>query len=280
MEQQTGDSGGENATLNRVLDFFKELRRNSEWAHLHLETTVTGDLAVNLSVRCSAAVSSSGAGMPRTGGERVSSRTTRISPSRARRNYRRRLEFLDRKNSAEKPEERNVTVTDEALPETTETGSRDIMDLDMVENLQETDGDSPAEEECVWRQNEPTNGDTSSGEETLLDNEDIVMAKIHGVFLVNDVPVDPKTVFELKECFDEMRNDFLDYYKVQIEAMEFLSSESCNNSCPTGLGESCSTVTSVKMKMKRGVNHFPDNEFTFGEMKTFRVVFPSLGIIS
>ena len=79
-----------------------------------------------------------------------------------------------------------------------------------------------------------------------------------------------------------MQNDFLDYYKVEIEAIEFLSSESCNISCPTGFGESCSTVTSVKMKMKmkRGVNHFPDNEFTFGEMKTFRVVFPSLGIIS
>ena len=102
---------------------------------------MTGDLAVNLSVRCPAAVSSSGAGMPRTGGGRTSSRTrtTRISPSRARRNYRRRLEFLDRKNSAEKPEERNVTVEDEALPETTETGSRDIMDLDMVENLEEAD---------------------------------------------------------------------------------------------------------------------------------------------
>ena len=154
------------------------------------------------------------------------------------------------------------------------------MDLDIVDNRQETDCDTPAEEECVWRQNEPMNGDTSSGEETLLDNEDIVMAKIHGEFLVNDVSVDPKTVFESKECFDEMRNDFLDYYKIQIEAMEFLSSESCNKSCPTGFGESCSTVTTVKMKMKQGVNHFPDNEFTFGEMKTFRVVFPSLGIIS
>ena len=153
MEQH---SGGENATLDRVLDLFKELRRNSEWAHLHLETTVTGDLAVNLSVRRPAAVSSSGAGMPRTGGGRTSSRTqmTRISLSRARRNYRRRLEFLDRKNSAEKPEERNVTVTDEALPETTETGSRDIMDLDMVENLEEadtveTDDDTSAETRTV-----------------------------------------------------------------------------------------------------------------------------------
>merc|ERR1712218_217582 len=105
MEQH---SGGENATLDRVLDFFKELRRNSEWAQLHLETTVTGDLAVNLSVRCPAAVSSSGAGMPRTEGERVSSRTTRISPSRARRNQRRRQEFLLRKNSSEKQEEKIV----------------------------------------------------------------------------------------------------------------------------------------------------------------------------
>ena len=149
MEQQNGDTGGENATLDRVLNFFKELRRNSEWAQLHLETTVTGDLAVNLSVRCPAAVSSSGAGMPRTGGGVASSRTTRISPSRARRNYRRRLEFLDRKNSAEKPEERNVTVEDEALPETTETGSRDIMDLDTVENLEETDDDTSAETRTV-----------------------------------------------------------------------------------------------------------------------------------
>ena len=97
---------------------------------------------------------------------------------------------------------------------------------------------------------------------------------------MNDVSVNPKTVFESKECFDEMRNDFLEYYKVQIEAIEFLSSEPCNNNCPTGFGESCSTVTSVKMKIKRGVNHFPDNQFTFGEMKTFRVVFPSLGLIS
>ena len=124
MEQQTGNSGGENATLNQVLDFFKELRRNSEWAQLHLETTVTGDLAVNLSVRCPAAVSSSGAGMPRTGGGITSSRTrmTRISPLRSRRNYRRGLEFLVRKNSAEMPEERNVTVEDEALPEGNSNG--------------------------------------------------------------------------------------------------------------------------------------------------------------
>ena len=154
MEQQTGDNGGEKATLDRVLDFFKELRKNSEWAQLHLETTVTGDLAVNLSVRCPAAVSSSGAGMPRTGGGRTSSRTrtTRISPSRARRNQRRRQEFLLRKNSAEKPEERNSTANDEVQPERIETeGSRDIMDPDMVEKLQETDGDTPAEdkEECV-----------------------------------------------------------------------------------------------------------------------------------
>ena len=106
------------------------------------------------------------------------------------------------------------------------------------------------------------------------------MVKIHGDFLVNEVSVNPKTVFESTECLDEMRKDFVDYYKVEIEAIECLSSESCNNSCPMGFGESCSTVTSVKMKMKRGVNHFPDNKFTFGEMKTFRVVFPSLGLIS
>ena len=110
MEQQNGDTGGENATLDRVLNFFKELRRNSEWAQLHLETTVTGDLAVNLSVRCPAAVSSSGA-------------------------------------------------------------------------------------------------------------------------------VNPRYVFQSTECLEEMRNDFLDYYKVEIEAIEFLSSESCNNSCQTGFGE-------------------------------------------
>ena len=115
------------------------------------------------------------------------------------------------------------------------------------------------------------NSDTSSGEKNLLANEDIIMVKIHGEFLVNEVSANPKTVFESKECFDEMRNDFLDYYKVEIEEIEFLSSESCNTSCPT---------ESVKMKMKRGVNHFPDNQFTFGEMKTFRVVFPSLGLIS
>ena len=152
----------------------------------------------------------------------------------------------------------------------------------MVENRQETDGDTPAEddEECVWRQNDSMNSDTSSGEKNLLANEDIIMVKIHGEFLVNEVSVNPKTVFESKECFDEMRNDFLDYYKVEIEEIEFLSSESCNTSCPTEFGGSCSTVTSVKMKMKRGVNHFPDNQFTFGEMKTFRVVFPSLGLIS
>ena len=164
------------------------------------------------------------------------------------------------------------------------TGSRDNMDLEIVANPQETIVERTAEdnEECVWRQNDSMNSDTSSGEETLgiLDNEDIIMVKIHGEFLMNEVLVNPKTVFESKECFDEMRNDFLDYYKVEIEAIQFLSSESCNISCPTEFGESCSTVTSVKMKMKPGANHLPDNQFTFGEMKTFRVVFPSLGLIS
>ena len=69
-------------------------------------------------------MSSSKAGMPRTGGGITTSRTrmTRISPLRSRRNYRRGLEFLVRKNSAEMPEERNVTVEDEALPEGNSNG--------------------------------------------------------------------------------------------------------------------------------------------------------------
>ena len=270
MEQH---SGGENATLDRVLDFFKELRRNSEWAQLHLETTVTGDLAVNLSVRCPAAVSSSGVRMPRTGGV-ASPRTTRTSPSRARRNLKRRQEFLSRKKNTES---RNAE-----LGEAMETGSRDNMDLEIVANPQETADDKPAEEteqagECIWRQNGINSSGTSTGDETLLENKessDKVMVKIHGEFSVN-----PETVFKSQECFDELRDDFLDYYKVELTEFDFLSSEPCNTSCPTGFGESCSTVTTVTMKMKPG-SKFPDNEFAFSDMKTFRVAFPCVGLIS
>ena len=271
MEQRSSD-GGEKATLNRVLELFKELRRNSEWAQLHLETTMTGELTVNLSVRCSGAISSSGVRKPRTGGGVASARTNRTSPSRTRRNYRRRQEFLSRKNSTEKASASNIRVD--------ETRSRDIMDPEIVDNPEVAAVDTPAEE-CIWRQNEADDSDTSSGKGTLLENEDgseTVRVKIHGEFLVNESLVNPETVFESKECFEEIRDDFLQYYKIEITSLEFLSSEPCNLGCR--FGENCPTVTSVKMKMKPGMNKFPDNELTFGEMKTLRVAFPSLGFIS
>ena len=94
---------------------------------------------------------------------------------------------------------------------------------------------------------------------------------------MNESLVNPETVFESKECFKEIRDDFREYYKIEITSLEFLSSEPCNLGCR--FGENCPTVTSVKMKRNPGMNEFPDNELTFGEMKTLRVVFPCLGFI-
>ena len=244
---------------------------------------MTGELAVNLSVRCSGATRSSGDGTPRTGGGRTASRTTRTSPSRARRNFRRRQEFLSRKANVETVESRNVRQ-EVAILETVETESRDDMDQeDMVDDTdkpQETADDSSTETvepgECIWRQNDTSISDTSSGIKTVLENEDdskTVIVEIHGEFSVK-----PEIVFKSEECFNEIRNDFLDFYKVDITALNYLSSEPCNSRCR--FGNSCSTVTSVKMTMKPGVTKFPDDEFTFGELvKSFRVAYPAFGSI-
>ena len=45
------------------------------------------------------------------------------------------------------------------------------MDLEIVDNPEVTAVDTPAEE-CIWRQNEVDDSDTSSGKGTLLENED------------------------------------------------------------------------------------------------------------
>ena len=90
--------------------------------------------------------------------------------------------------------------------------------------------------------------------------------------------MNPETVFQSQESLKEIHDDSLDYYKVDIVALEFLSCEPCNMSCR--FGKSCSTVTTVIMKMKQGASKFPDNEFSFCDLKTFSVAFPSLGLIT
>ena len=119
--------------------------------------------------------------MPRTGGV-ASSRTTWTSPSRARRNYRRRQEFLSRKNSAER-ENRNAELGEEM-----ETGSRDNMDLEretnneeVNENLNEGSGQDVSsqpiadiivrEEECTWEVGVEPPSPGSALQNTSIDSE-------------------------------------------------------------------------------------------------------------
>ena len=172
-----------------------------------------------------------------------------------------------------------IVNVDETRQETIDTVSREIMDQVMVE--EDTAGDTPVEatvpEECIWRQNITINDSESdtSGIETVLENEASackVMATIHGEFSVN-----PETVCKSKECFDEMHDDFLEEYKVEITDLKFVSSEQCNMRCR--FGKSCSTVTSVEMTMKKGENKFPNNEFTFGDIKSFNVAFPAFASV-
>ena len=54
-----------------------------------------------------------------------------------------------------------------------------------------------------------------------------------------------------------------------IKSSEYLYNEPCNSKCR--FDESCSTVTSLKMSVKPGLNKLPDNKFTFDDIKTFWV---------
>ena len=85
MEEPNED----NTTLNWVFGLFQDFRRERQWAKLHLETTVTGILTVNLSVQCSPATATTGGGkdLPR-----------RKTPSRLRRNAARREAWIKRRS--------------------------------------------------------------------------------------------------------------------------------------------------------------------------------------
>ena len=86
-----------NRLVDEVIGIFWNSRRAGLWCQLSLETSVAGNLTTHLSVQHSPGHRAKG--IPRTGGP-ATSRVVRMSPSRTRRNFRRRQEFLSKKREA------------------------------------------------------------------------------------------------------------------------------------------------------------------------------------
>ena len=86
-----------NRLVDDVIGIFWNSRRAGPWCQLSQETSVAENLTTHLSVQHSPGDRAEG--IPRTGGL-ATSRVVRMSPSRARRNFRRRQEFLSKKREA------------------------------------------------------------------------------------------------------------------------------------------------------------------------------------
>ena len=146
--------------------------------------------------------------------------------------------FVSRETIAEKAD---VRKEDEVVIETVETRPCYYTDQEVVavDNQEKSSAQEPGE--CIWRQSDVDISDTSTGIQNVLENEDEISGEIHGkIFSKSDGSV------------NEIRKVFLEFYKMDIKSSEYLYSEHCNSKCR--FGESCSTVTSLKVSVKPGLN--------------------------
>ena len=133
-----------NRLVDEVIGIFWNSRRAGLWCQLSLETSVAGNLTTHLSVQHSPGHRAKG--IPRTGGP-ATSRVVRMSPSRTRRNFRRRQEFLSKKREAcfntENVNEIGENVNEDLGQDDSGRPIRDAIDQqDEVEKVEGTDTDT------------------------------------------------------------------------------------------------------------------------------------------
>jgi hypothetical protein len=163
-------------------------------------------------------------------------------------------------------EEESMEVGDN----TGQAGSCDVMGqvvtLELPGSAGDTSADQPAlDSYSIWKQVDTNFGTEAISEETL----ETVTVEIHGEF-----SVPPDSVFQSKECLNEVKGLFLDNYSIDIHSINFISSECCTTIC------SCTTRNIFEIQFKSANStKFPD-DFDFGVGRTFTVSYPYSGLVT
>ena len=165
--------------FNGLAEIFWSSRRAGKWCRLSLETTRTGEFITHLSVKHS----SDTGGLPGTG-RKTTSRPSRSTPSRVRRNFQRRQEFLAKKeaeaaaaSSTESVNDTDKELVGEDIPVTRPASSSQAVpenavtavENKQVETIMQIDGNTSLSEiEEIEEPPVKKNCWKSWGEETVL----------------------------------------------------------------------------------------------------------------